>query len=89
MRWISFLMIALLPSVLIAGVTISSVPANADSFTGMAWESMRDGDYVTAFALFDCALRRAPLSLEAFAGKMLARSFMEDRPTVQMAGNLR
>ncbi len=85
MRWVPLLMVALLPSVLLAGVTITSAPANADSFISIAWQAMHDGDYVTAYALFDCALRRAPLSLEALAGRLLARSFMEDGPTVQLA----
>jgi hypothetical protein len=68
-----------------AGVTITSAPANAGSFISIAWQAMDDGDYVTAYALFDCALRRAPLSLEAIAGRLLARSFLEDGPTALMA----
>jgi hypothetical protein len=72
-----------------ASVTISTTPADSDSFISIAWSAMDDGDYVAAFALFDCALRRAPHSLEAFAGRLLARGFMEDHSISLMAENTR
>ena len=61
---------------MLASVTVSSCPADVDSFVNIAREAMVDGDYVTAFALYECALRRDPLSLEAFAGRFMAMAFM-------------
>lgn len=86
MKLIPWIMVALLPSVLLAGVVVSSVPADADSFVRMAWQAMGDADYLTAYALFDCALRRVPLSLEALAGRALAEAFMKShRPGALVA----
>lgn len=76
MRWIPLVMVALLPSVLLAGVTLSTSPATTDSFVSIAREAMEDGDYVTAFALYECALRRDPHSSEALAGRLAARALM-------------
>lgn len=77
MKWMPLLMVALLPSVMLAGVIVSSVPANSDSFISFARDAMENEDYVTAFALYECALRRDPQSSEALAGRLMARSFME------------
>lgn len=86
MKMIPLIMVALLPSVLLAGVIVSSAPANADSFMEMAWRAMGDADYLTAYALFDCALRRVPLSLEANAGRALAEAFMKgSRPGLMVS----
>lgn len=86
MKLIPLIVVALLPSVLLAGVIESSVPADADSFIRMAWQAMGDSDYLTAYALFDCALRRVPLSLEALAGRALAEAFMKSsRPGLLVA----
>jgi cytochrome c-type biogenesis protein CcmH/NrfG len=61
---------------MLASVTVSSCPADAESFVSIAREAMVDGDYVTAFALYECALRRDPHSLEAIAGRFMAMAFM-------------
>ena len=61
---------------MLASVTVSSCPADVDSFVSIAREAMMDGNYVTAFAMYDCALRRDPLSLEALAGRLMAMAFM-------------
>ncbi|MCK4504957.1 MAG: hypothetical protein KAW14_05025 [Candidatus Aegiribacteria sp.] len=78
MRWIPILMVALLPSVMLAGVTVSTSPANVDTFVIIAREAMDDGNYVTAFALYECALRRDPHSSAALAGRLVARTHMEE-----------
>ncbi|MCK4671715.1 MAG: hypothetical protein KAT47_04165 [Candidatus Aegiribacteria sp.] len=78
MRWIPLLMVALLPSVLLAGVTVSTSPANVDTFVTIAREAMEDENYVTAFALYECALRRDPHSSAALAGRLAARAHMEE-----------
>ncbi len=61
---------------MLAGVTVSSCTADVDSFISIAREAMEDGNYVTAFALYECALRREPHSSEALAGCLMARAFM-------------
>ncbi len=61
---------------MLASVTLSSCPADVDSFISIAREAMEDGNYVTAFALYECALRRDPHSSEALAGRLMARAFM-------------
>ncbi len=78
MRWIPLLMVALLPSVLLASVTVSTSIANADTFVTIARDAMDDGDYVTAFALYECALRREPHSSAALAGRLAARAHLEE-----------
>lgn len=89
MKLMPWIMVALLPSVLLAGVIESSVPADADSFVRMAWQAMGDSDYLTAYALFDCALRRVPLSLEALAGRALAEAFMKGHRPEQLVAEPR
>ena len=84
MRWIPLLMVALLPSVLLASVTVSTSPANVDTFVTIARESMEDGEYVTAFALYECALRRDPHSSEALAGRLAARAYMEEYTVIEL-----
>lgn len=61
---------------MLAGVAVSSCPADVDSFVSIAREAMEDGNYVAAFALYECALRREPHSSEALAGRLMARAFM-------------
>lgn len=78
MRWIPLLLVALLPSVLLASVTVSTSPANVDTFVTIAREAMDDENYVTAFALYECALRRDPHSSAALAGRLAARAHMEE-----------
>lgn len=78
MRWIPLILVALLPSVLLAGVIVSTSPANVDTFVTIAREAMDDGNYVTAFALYECALRRDPHSSAALAGRLAARARMEE-----------
>ncbi len=76
MRLIPLILVALLPSVMLAGVTVSSCPADVDSFVSIARVAMVDGDYVTGYAMYECALRRDPLSLEALVGRLMAMAFM-------------
>ncbi len=73
MKWIPVIVIALLPSVLLAGVTISSEPASVEVYLIAAWSAMEDGDYVAAWALYEYALERNPHSPEAWAGCTAAR----------------
>ena len=61
---------------MLASVTVSTCPADVDNFVSIAGEAMVDGDYVTAFALYECALRRDPHSSEALAGRLMAMAFM-------------
>ncbi len=63
---------------MLASVTLATCPADADSFNSIAREAMDEGNYVTAFVLYEFALRRDPLSLEALAGRLIARVFMEE-----------
>jgi len=79
MRLIPLILVALLPSVMLASVTVSSCPADAECFVSIAREAMVDGNYVTAFAMYECALRRDPRSLEALAGRLMAMAFMVER----------
>ena len=76
MRLIPIILVALLPSVLLASVIVSSCPADAESFISIAKEAMVDGNYVTAFALYECALQRDPHSIEALEGRLMAMAFM-------------
>ena len=74
---------------MLASVTISSCPASVDNYVSIAREAMDDGNYVTAFALYECALRRDPHSSEALAGRLMARAFMEECSAMQIrAGSL-
>ncbi len=84
MKWIPLLMVALLPSVLLAGVIVSTSPASVDTFVSIAREAMDDGNYVTAFALYECALRRDPHSSAALAGRMVARAQMEEFTEIEV-----
>jgi cytochrome c-type biogenesis protein CcmH/NrfG len=84
MRLIPIILVALLPSVILASVTLSSCPANVDNYVSIAREAMDDGNYITAFALYECALRRDPHSLEALAGRFVARAFMEECSAMQI-----
>ena len=68
MKWIPLIVIALLPSVLLAGVTITSEPASVEVYLIAAWRAMDDGDYVAAWALYEYAQERDPHSPEAMAG---------------------
>ena len=76
MRLIPLILVALLPSVMLASVTVSSCAADVDSFVSIAGEAMMEGNYVTAFALYECALRRDPYSSEALVGRLMAMAFM-------------
>ena len=78
MKWIPLLLVALLPTVLFGYTTVSSDPASADTFVSVARELMDDGDFVTAWVLYECALRRDPHSPEALAGRLAARAMMEE-----------
>jgi hypothetical protein len=73
MKWTPILVIALLPSVLLAGVTITSTPSSVEVYLIAAWDEMEDGDYVSAWALYEYALERNPHSPEAMAGCIAAR----------------
>lgn len=79
MKWIPLLMVTLLPSVLFAGVVVTSAPATPENLVVVARASMEEGDYVTAWALYECALRRDPHSPEALAGRLAARAELEER----------
>jgi hypothetical protein len=72
MKWIPLIVIALLPSVLLAGVTVASEPASVEVYLIAAWQAMEDGDYVAAWALYEQALERDPHSPEALAGCIAA-----------------
>ncbi len=75
---------------MLASVTLSTTPADVDSFVNIAREAIEDGNYVTAFALYECALRRDPHSSEALAGRLMARAFMEEcSTTMQMQLSVR
>ncbi len=76
MRLIPIILVVLLPSVMLASVTVSTCTADVDSFISIAREAMKDGNYIIAFALYECALRRDPHSSEALAGRLMARAFM-------------
>jgi len=84
MRLIPLILVALLPSVMLASVTLSSCPADVDNFVSIARDAMDDGNYITAFALYECALRRDPHSSEALAGRLMARAFMEECSAMQI-----
>ena len=84
MRLIPIILVALLPSVMLASVTISSCPASVDNYVSIAREAMDNGNYVTAFALYECALRRDPHSSEALAGRLIARASMEECSAMQI-----
>ena len=73
MKWIPVIVIALLPSVLLAGVTVASEPASVEVYLIAAWKAMEEGDYVAAWALYEYALERNPHSPEAMAGCTAAR----------------
>ena len=73
MKWIPFAVIALLPSVLLAGVTVTSEPSSVEVYLIAAWNAMEEGDYVAAWALYEYALERNPHSPEALAGFTAAR----------------
>jgi hypothetical protein len=73
MKWIPVTVILLLPSVLLAGVTVASEPASVEVYLIAAWKAMEDGDYVSAWALYELALERNPHSPEARAGCNAAR----------------
>jgi hypothetical protein len=77
MKWIPVLVIALLPSVLLAGVTVASEPASTEVYLIAAYRAMEDGDYVAAWALYEYALERNPHSPEALAGCIAARCALE------------
>jgi len=77
MKCVLLMLVALLPTVLFAGVTVESSPANVDGFVSVAREALDTGDYVTAWALYECALRRDPHSPQALAGRLAARAMME------------
>jgi hypothetical protein len=79
MKWIPLVLVTLLPSVLFGYVTVTSSPASADSFVSIARDAMDDGDFVTAWVLYECALRRDPHSPEALAGRLAARAMTEER----------
>ena len=90
MKWTPVFLLALLPSVLLAGVTVASSPASTEVYLMSAWKAMEDGDYVAAWALYECALERNPHSPEALAGYSAARSASEEcAPAVPhtVAGN--
>jgi len=78
MKYVPLVLVLLLPSVMLASVSVSSTSADADGFISVAEEAMSDGDYVAAFALFECALRRDPHSSEARIGSLMARALMEE-----------
>ena len=84
MRLIPLILVALLPSVMLASVTLSSCPADVDNFVSIARDAMDVGNYITAFALYECALRRDPHSSEALAGRLMARAFMEECSAMQI-----
>ena len=85
MRLIPIILVALLPSVMLASVTLSSCPADVDNFVSIARDAMEDGNYVTAFVLYEFALRRDPDSSEALKGSLMARAFMvECSSTMQL-----
>jgi hypothetical protein len=84
MKWIPLVLVALLPSVLLGFVTVTSAPASADAFVSIARESMDAGDFVTAWVLYECALRRDPHSPEALAGRLAARALTEERPCPEL-----
>ncbi len=84
MKLLPLVLVALLPSVMLASVTVSYIPASVDNYISLAKEDMESGDYVTAFALYECALRRDPHSSEALAGRLMARAFMEECTTMQI-----
>jgi len=79
MKWIPLLLVTLLPSVLLGSVTVTSAPASCEVFVSTAREAMDAGDYVTAWVLYECALRRDPHSPEALAGRLAARALTEER----------
>lgn len=78
MKYIPLVLVMLLPSVMLASVSVSSTPADADGFINVAQEAMQNGDYVAAFALYECALRRDPHSSKARIGSLMARALMEE-----------
>ena len=84
MKFMPFILVVLLPSVMLASVVVSSAPASVDNYLSMAREALEDGNYITAFALYECALQRDPHSLEAFAGRLIARASMKECSTMQI-----
>jgi len=84
MKFLPLILVALLPSVMLASVIVSSVPASVENYLSMAREALEDGNYITAFALYECVLRRDPHSLEAFAGSLIARAYMKECSTMQI-----
>lgn len=83
MKLIPLILVVLLPSVMLASVTVSTSPASVDNYISIARDAMDNGDYVTAFAIYECALRRDPHSSEALAGRLMARAFMEECSAMQ------
>lgn len=84
MKCIPLVLVALLPMVLFAGVTVESSPANAQTFVSIARVALDDGEFFTAWALYECALRRDPRSPEALAGRLAAWAMMEDSASEQV-----
>jgi hypothetical protein len=74
MKWMPLLLAALLPSVLSAGVTVITSPATVETYVGKASDAMQNGDYITAWAFFECALMVSPSSSEAIFGLSVARA---------------
>lgn len=78
MKQLAIVLVMLLPMTLSAAVTETVVPANSVSLVEAARETMKAGDYESAYLLFQVALERDPHSPEALDGRGIALALMEN-----------
>lgn len=78
MKLLPVLLVTLLPSVVLAGVEVTTIEATVDTYLGLARNAVDRGDFVAAWVMYECALTREPGCPEALAGRLAARAAATD-----------